>query len=117
MIYHFENIEIDTDRFELRKDGEIQPVEPQVFSLLELLVTSNGNLVSKDDINLQVWGGRIVSEAAVASRIRSARHAIGDDGTAQRLIRTVHGKGLVDGVVAEVKWAVSGVPFYRIRKL
>lgn len=29
---------------------------------------------------------------------------------------TVHGKGLVNGVVAEVKWAVSGVPFYRIRR-
>ena len=41
MIYRFDEFELDTDRFELRRDGEVQPVEPQVFSLLELLVSCN----------------------------------------------------------------------------
>ena len=40
-----------------------------------------------------VWGGRFVSETAVTSRIKQARQAIGDDGQAQRLIRTLHGHG------------------------
>src|SRR4029079_8149160 len=40
-----------------------------------------------------IWGGRAISDAAISSRIKSARQLLGDDGGAQRLIRTIHGKG------------------------
>ena len=40
-----------------------------------------------------MWGDRFVSESALTSRIRAARAAVGDDGRAQRVIRTVHGRG------------------------
>jgi TolB-like protein/Tfp pilus assembly protein PilF len=93
MIYRFDDFELDTDRFELRRSGDVLPVEPQVFALIELLVSNHHRLVTKDEINLRVWGGRVVSEAVVSSRIRSARRAIGDDGKTQRLIRTVHNRG------------------------
>jgi len=93
MIYRFAAFELDMGRFELRKDGAPVAVEPQVFSLLALLVTHSERMVSKDEIHERIWNGRIVSEAALSSRIRSVRQAIGDDGGAQRLIRTVHGKG------------------------
>src|SRR4030095_5101135 len=39
------------------------------------------------------WHTRFVTDSALSSRIKSARRAIGDDGQAQRLIRTVHGRG------------------------
>lgn len=93
MIYKFENIEIDTDRFELRQDGMAQKVEPQVFALVEFLVANHDRMVSKDELNLRIWGGRVVSDAVVNSRIRSARLVIGDNGKAQRLIQTVRGRG------------------------
>ncbi len=93
MIYRFDNFELDTDRFELRSGGVPRKVEPQVFALLELIVSNHARLVTKDEINLHVWGGRVVSEAVVNSRVRMARQAIGDDGKAQKLIRTVHGRG------------------------
>jgi len=93
MIYRFEDIEIDTDRFELRQGGIVRKVEPQVFALIELLVANHERLVSKDELNLRIWGGRVVSDSVVNSRIRSARRAIGDDGKAQRLIKTVHNRG------------------------
>ena len=93
MIYRFEEYELDSDRFELRLAGSVRKVEPQVFSLLELLISNHARLVTKDEINLHVWGGRVVSEAVVNSRIRVARQAVGDDGKDQRLIRTVHGRG------------------------
>ncbi len=41
-----------------------------------------------------IWGGRIVSESTLASRINAARHIIGDSGEQQRLIRTNIGKGV-----------------------
>ena len=93
MILSFEDFELDTDQLELRQGGEIIKIEPQVFSLLELLVTNAHRAVTKDEINEQVWGGRVVSEAALSSRIRSARKAVGDDGTQQRLIKTLRDRG------------------------
>ncbi len=93
MIYSFHEFELDTDHLELRKSGEPQKIEPQVFSLLELLVSNHHRIVSKDEINQQVWGGRVVSEATLNSRIRSARLAIGDNGKEQKLIKTAHNRG------------------------
>jgi len=93
MTYRFDGFELDLDRFELRKQGTPVAVEPQVLSLLALLVANRERLVSKDELLEAVWGGRAVSDAAISSRIKSARQAIDDDGQAQRLIRTVHGQG------------------------
>ena len=93
MIYRFDTFTIDTAAQELRGDGNVLPVEPQVFALLVLLVENHDRVVSRDDILEAVWHGRIVSDAALSSRVKAARHAIGDDGQAQRLIKTVHKRG------------------------
>lgn len=92
-IYCFDDMELDSARFELRRNGVHVHVEPQVLSLLILLAANHGRMVSKDNIIEEIWDGRIVSESAVAARIKTARKAIGDDGKEQRLIRTIHGKG------------------------
>jgi TolB-like protein len=94
MIYRFGCFELDPGKAELRADGAVRPVEPQVFALLSLLVENRERLVSKEEIIEKVWEGRIVSEAAVASRIKSARAVLGDDGKSQRFIKTIHGRGL-----------------------
>jgi TolB-like protein len=101
MLYRFESFELDTARVELRENGEPRPIERQVFALLALLVENRERLVSKDEILEKVWDGRIVSEAAVASRVKSARQALGDDGKAQRFIKTIHRQGF--RFVANVK--------------
>ena len=93
MIYRFGPFELDMAKVELRADGEVRSVEPQVFALLALLVENRERLVTKDEILEKVWEGRPVSEAAVASRIKSARKALGDDGITQRFIRTIHRQG------------------------
>ena len=94
VIYRFASFELDLGKGELRQDGEVRPVEPQVFALLSLLVANRERLVSREEIVEEVWDGRIISDAAVASRIKSAREALGDDGKSQRFIRTIHGRGL-----------------------
>ena len=93
MAFRFGPFELDADRFELRRDGARLAVEPQVVSLMLLLVDNRHRLVTRDEIIQAVWNGRIVSEAALSSRIKSARQALGDDGQQQRMIRTIHGKG------------------------
>ena len=94
MIYDFEDFSLDTDRRELRRANNLVAIEPQVFDLLLFLIRNRTRVVSKDDLIADVWNGRIVSESALYSRITNARHAIGDTGEAQRLIRTVARKGL-----------------------
>jgi TolB-like protein len=93
VIYRFEHLELDVARHELRTGGAPVPVEPQVFAVLWLLIANRERVVTREELLERVWPGRVVSESAVASRIKSARHAIGDDGTAQRAIRTIHGVG------------------------
>src|SRR5580704_17438728 len=85
---------LDTDRRELRRGAESIAVEPQVFDLLVYLVENRDRVVSKDDLIASVWGGRIVSDSTLTSRINAARRAIGDSGNEQKLIRTIARKGL-----------------------
>lgn len=105
MIYRFDEFELDTLKVELRHAGETHSLEPQVFMLLCLLVENADRLVSKDEIVEKVWDGRVVSDSAVASRIKSLRAALGDNGKTQRLIRTMHGQGF--RFVGEVKIATA----------
>lgn len=84
---------LDEERRELRRDGALVAVEPQVFDLLACLLRHRDRVVTRDDLLAEVWGGRIVSESTLASRVNAARRAIGDSGEAQRLIRTVPRRG------------------------
>ena len=93
MIFKFAHFELDLAAVELRAAGQVVSLEPQVFALLALLVGNSERLVSRDEIIEKVWDGRVVSESAVDSRVKSARQALGDDGRSQRFIRTLHGQG------------------------
>jgi TolB-like protein len=92
--FSFADHTLDIERRELRRGEEPIAVEPQVFDLLAYLVQSRDRVVSKDDLIATVWGGRIVSDATLSSRIYAARKALGDSGEEQKLIRTVARKGL-----------------------
>jgi len=92
--YLFGDHLLDTARRELSRGGEQVAVEPQVFDLLVYLLQNRERVVSKDDLLGSVWGGRIVSDATLGSRITSARRAISDSGAEQTLIRTFARKGV-----------------------
>src|SRR6202789_4086600 len=94
MILRFGDYEINMERRELWRAKRAIHVEPQVFDLLVYLVENRDHVVSKDDLIASVWGGRIVSESTLTSRINAARRAIGDSGKNQTLIRTIARKGL-----------------------
>lgn len=100
MIYEFGLYKLDADRLELWRDDDPVAVEPQVFSLLLCLIENREHVVSKDQLIEQVWNSRIVSDATMSSRINAARHAVGDDGKAQAVIRTIPRRGF--RFVAEV---------------
>jgi pimeloyl-ACP methyl ester carboxylesterase/DNA-binding winged helix-turn-helix (wHTH) protein len=92
-LYEFDDCLVDPGRFELRRGGVVEHVEPQVFDVLVHLIRNRDRVVPKTELLDTVWGDRFVSESALASRLKSARRAIGDDGASQRIIRTVFGRG------------------------
>jgi pimeloyl-ACP methyl ester carboxylesterase len=92
--FFFENHILDADRRELRRGPELIALEPQVFDLLLYLIANRDRVVSKDDLIASVWGGRIVSDSTLASRINAARKAVGDNGEQQKAIRTIARKGV-----------------------
>jgi adenylate cyclase len=94
MLYLFEDCVLDTDRRELYRGLHEIPVTAQVFDLLDYLIRNRGRVVSKDDLITAIWDGRIVSEAALTTRLNVARSAIGDNGQEQRLIKTLPRKGI-----------------------
>ena len=89
----FGEFELDTALYELREGGARVAVEPQVFDLLVYLAQNSDRTVTKEEIFSEIWGDRIVSDAALSSQIKAARRALGDDGTSQHMIRTIHGRG------------------------
>src|SRR6188472_4402430 len=93
MLYRFAEFEIDVSQQELRRLGEPVHIEPQVFDLIVHLVRNRDRIVSKDELIETIWNGRIISEAALSSRINGARRALGDNGTDQVFIRTLHKRG------------------------
>jgi TolB-like protein/cytochrome c-type biogenesis protein CcmH/NrfG len=92
--YVFSDHTLDTARRELRRGSDVIAVEPQVFDLLVYLAENPDRVVTKDDLIASVWGGRIVSDSTLTSRINAARKAVNDSGEEQRVIRTVARKGI-----------------------
>jgi len=94
VLFSFNDFALDAERRELRARGKIVPIEPQVFDLLVYLIKNRDRVVSKDDLIASVWGGRIVSDSTLDSRINAVRKAIGDSGEKQELVRTIARKGI-----------------------
>ena len=91
--YLFEEYAFDTARRELCRGPDVIPVTPQVFDLLAYLIRHRERVVTKDDLVGAIWNGRIVSDAALTTRLNAARCAIGDSGEEQRFIKTLPRKG------------------------
>ena len=110
MRYLFDEYAFDIERRELHRGTEVVAVAPQVFDLLDYLIRHRERVVTKDDLINAIWSGRVVSDAALTTRLNAARSAIGDSGEEQRLIRTLPRKGFrFVGTVLEAQ-GLAGPP-------
>ncbi len=93
MIYVVGNIELDISCYECRRNGEPQPMQPQVFNVLHYLIIHRHRVVTKRELLETLWPAQHVSESALTQQIRAARHALGDSGEHQAYIKTLYGRG------------------------
>jgi len=131
VIYRFADCVLDTERRELRRSGVLRRLEPQVFDLLHYLIRNRDRVVSKDDAFGAIWPKRIVSESVLSTRINAVRNAIGDDGSAQLMIRTHRRNGFrfvapvyedgkdgrFDAPAERPPWMLGGTPVVAVMPL
>lgn len=89
----FGDCTLDSGTRELCRGGRPVHLSPKEFRLLELLVQSRPNVLSKAHLFADLWGDTHISEVTLSSLIARIRRAIGDSATEPQFIRTVHGYG------------------------
>lgn len=93
MHFVFGSYALHPDRAEVTGPAGPVRMEPKAYAVLRHLVENHDRVVSREELIEAVWGGRFISDAAVASAVKFARKAVGDDGERQEMIRTLHGLG------------------------
>jgi two-component system copper resistance phosphate regulon response regulator CusR len=89
------DLELDTVRRRVRRAGKRIDLTPREFSLLQLLVRRQGEVLSRTQIASYVWDMNFDSDTNVVEvAIRRLRAKI-DDEHEQKLIHTVRGMGYV----------------------
>jgi predicted ATPase/DNA-binding winged helix-turn-helix (wHTH) protein len=93
MRYIFGDHSLDTQRYELRRAGQLIPLGPQVFKVLAYLVAHRDRVVSRDELFARLWPDQFVTEDALERCIRAARRALVDRPETPQYITTTRGRG------------------------
>lgn len=89
----FGEFELDAGRLELRRNGRPVELQPMPLRVLLYLAEHRDRTVPTRELLDKLWAGTIVTDTALANAVSQARQAVGDDGRAQRVIRTHKGHG------------------------
>jgi TolB-like protein/lipoprotein NlpI len=93
VIFEFNQIKIDTERFHLYRQDKPVSIEPLVFDLLVYLIENRDRVVTREELLDNLWEGKVVTDAALGVRLKDARKAVKDSGAKQEVIKTFHGRG------------------------
>jgi DNA-binding winged helix-turn-helix (wHTH) protein/TolB-like protein len=95
-------------------------IEPRVMAVLVCLARHVGEVVTRDELCAEVWGGRAVSDEALSRCISLLRHVLDDHSREPRFIRTIARIGYTlvpipeplapDAAVASLLQASSALP-------
>jgi TolB-like protein/DNA-binding winged helix-turn-helix (wHTH) protein len=94
-ILRFDDFELDHGRCQLRHADRVVKLEKIPLDLLNLLVESDGQLVTRDQIVERIWGKGIFldTEHGINTAINKIRSALHDDPARPRFVETVTGRG------------------------
>ena len=85
---HFHGFTINWQSGELRKQGTVTQLEPRLVAVLKVLFDAQGELVSYEQLQQQVWQGVIVAPNALQRVIAQLRKSLGDTAKQQAIIKT-----------------------------
>src|SRR5579883_217542 len=90
VVYSSGEWEIDLARRELRARGVPVALGGRAFEIVEVLIKSAGELVTKDELIARVWPGAAVEENTLQAHISALRKALGSD---RQMLKTIAGRG------------------------
>jgi DNA-binding winged helix-turn-helix (wHTH) protein/tetratricopeptide (TPR) repeat protein len=111
------SLEVRPATLEVLADGKRELLEPRVMQVLVALARRRGEMVSRDDLIEQCWGGRVVGEDAITrclARLRKLAHAHETfeietlPRVGVRLVERAESKA-AHGRPSRVRWAVAAV--------
>ncbi|HWQ34703.1 MAG TPA: LpqB family beta-propeller domain-containing protein [Blastocatellia bacterium] len=103
LIYRFDNVQVDVQRFRVSKAGTVLPLEPKAFEVLVFLIGQHGRLVEKNELLDAVWKDAFVTPNALTRVIAHLRRTLGDDAREAKYIETVPTRGYRFIAEVEVK--------------
>ncbi len=107
MIFQFHQFTLDTNQYRLSLSGNSVSIEPQAFDLLVYLIQNRDKVVTRDELLENLWKGKVVTDSALGVRLKDVRKAVGDSGSKQAVIKTIHGRGYQ--FIAEVVESMTGL--------
>ncbi len=94
-ILRFGPFEFDPERLDLRKSGHFLKLQPQPAKVLSLLLSRRGQVVLREDLQRELWGGEtfVDFERSLNFSIRRLRSTLSDDPRSPKYIETVSRRG------------------------
>ena len=94
-LLHFGTFEIDLRTGELRKSGLLISLPPQAFRILALLASRPGELVTREEIQRQIWDGEtfVDFDQGLNFGINKIRTVLGDKAETPRYVETLPRRG------------------------
>lgn len=92
--YHFANITVDFDRFELLRNGKKIELTAMEFKLLRAFLEHRGQVLTLDALLQEVWGKDIfLTDRVIYTHVNNLRNKIEKDPHNPRLLVSVRGVG------------------------
>lgn len=93
MTAHFGAFELDPQRRQLSREGQVLHLTPKAFDLLSLLVEAAPRVVPKSEIHQRLWRAAVVTDATLTGLVKEIRRALGETPSSPPIIRTAHRVG------------------------
>lgn len=91
----FGEMQFSVRTLELRRNGTAVKLQAQPAKILALLLTRPGELVTREEVRQELWGGPLSYEFddALNHAVRALRSALGEEAASPRFIETVPRRG------------------------
>ncbi len=116
-MYSFDDFQFDPAAGGLSQSGQPIALEPQAIRLLEVLIRHRDRIVSKEDLIEEIWDGRAITDAALNTRVRSVRKALGDAATTSKYIKTFPKRGFQFVAKVTTGTAATQAPSNQLRRI
>jgi two-component system alkaline phosphatase synthesis response regulator PhoP len=93
-VYRFADNEVDFNRHELRRSGQLVELTPLEFKLLSTFVRRRGRVLTRRALMDDAWGhGTVLTDRVVDNQVTNLRRKIEQDSRNPRFIVSVRGTG------------------------